>query len=114
MNKLGQCYLTFYPSPALHNGCSAASMVLDKGNTTWIMVAGMFVMLMCIPGLAMFYGGFIRSKNVLSVFAQMLSSTGFIGVLWGGYGYSLAVDTTGMMEGKYNFIALLVRSIKSF
>ncbi len=80
----------------------AANIALDKGNTTWVMVAGMFVLLMCIPGLAMFYGGFIRSKNVLSIFAQMFISAGFIGILWVAYGYSLAVDTTGMIEGEYN------------
>lgn len=79
-----------------------AATELDKGNTVWVMVAGMFVLLMCLPGLAMFYGGSIRSKNVLSIFAQMFISAGFIGVLWVAYGYSLAVDTTGMIEGEYN------------
>lgn len=104
MNKLGQCCLTFLSiaSVLFITDAHAANTVLDKGNTTWVMVAGMFVMLMCIPGLAMFYGGFIRSKNVLSIFAQMLISAGFIGVLWVVYGYSLAVDTTGMVEGTYN------------
>ncbi|KAA8732449.1 ammonium transporter [Acinetobacter qingfengensis] len=95
-------FLFLMPSFLLTSHAYATTYELDKGNTTWVMVAGMFVTLMCIPGLAMFYGGFIRSKNVLSIFAQMFISAGVIGVLWVIYGYSLAVNTTGMVEGEYN------------
>lgn len=104
MNTFKKCFLVFISllSTMFVTDAYAATIELDKGNTIWIMVAGMFILLMCIPGLAMFYGGFIRSKNVLSIFAQMFISAGFIGILWVIYGYSLAVDTTGMVEGEYN------------
>ncbi|CAM4089767.1 putative ammonium transporter [Pseudomonas reidholzensis] len=79
---------------------NAAEPVLDTGNTAWMICAAMFVLLMCIPGLALFYGGMVRAKNLLSVFTQLFAVAGVIGILWVLYGYSLVVDTTGMVEGE--------------
>ena len=67
-----------------------AAATVNKGDTTWMLVATCFVVLMTIPGLALFYGGLVRSKNVLSVLMQVLIIFSIICILWVIYGYSLA------------------------
>jgi Amt family ammonium transporter len=64
--------------------------VPNKGDNAWLMVATPFVILMSIPGLALFYGGLVRSKNMLSVLMQVFVVFSVISVLWAVYGYSLA------------------------
>jgi ammonium transporter, Amt family len=76
---------------------------LDTGDTAWMLTATVLVLFMTIPGLALFYGGMVRSKNVLSVLMQCFAVTGLMTVLWTLYGYSLAFDTTGMVAGEINF-----------
>ena len=63
---------------------------VDKGDTAWMIVATAFVILMSIPGLALFYGGLVRSKNMLSVLMQVFVIFALISVLWAVYGYSVA------------------------
>ena len=70
---------------------------LDSGNTAWIMVATILVLLMSIPGVAFFYGGVVRQKNVLSVIMQTLFVVGVVSILWVAFGYSLAFGA-GFME----------------
>ncbi len=65
----------------------------DKGDTAWMMTSTMLVILMTIPGLALFYGGMVRSKNVLSVLMQVFLVFCLCTVLWVIYGYSLAFTT---------------------
>lgn len=72
---------------------------LSSGDTAWILISSALVLFMMIPGLALFYGGLVRTKNVLSVLMQCFSITALISVLWLIYGYSLAFDTTGMAAG---------------
>jgi Amt family ammonium transporter len=72
--------------------------VLDSGNTAWIIVATVLVMLMTIPGLALFYGGLVRQKNVLSVLMQCMVLTAVISIEWIFIGYS-AVFGVGFMDG---------------
>ena len=62
----------------------------NKGDTAWMFVATAFVILMSIPGLALFYGGLVRSKNMLSVLMQVFTVFALISVLWAVYGYSIA------------------------
>jgi Amt family ammonium transporter len=62
----------------------------NKGDTAWMLVSTLLVILMTIPGLALFYGGLVRSKNMLSVLMQVLVTFSLIVVLWVVYGYSLA------------------------
>ncbi len=68
----------------------AAAPTPNKGDTAWMIVATAFVILMTIPGLALFYGGLVRSKNMLSVLMQVFTIFALIVVLWTIYGYSLA------------------------
>jgi len=73
--------------------------VFDSGNTAWIIVATILVMLMTIPGLALFYGGLVRQKNVLSIIMQCLIITGVISILWISFGYSWVFGTSFMESG---------------
>ena len=68
----------------------APAPVPNKGDTAWMMVATILVILMVLPGLALFYGGLVRSKNMLSVLMQVMVTFSLITVLWFIYGYSLA------------------------
>ncbi|MEB2346910.1 MAG: ammonium transporter [Deltaproteobacteria bacterium] len=63
---------------------------LDAGNTAWVLTSSALVLMMTLPGLALFYGGLVRAKNTLSLFMQCLVSAGVVGVLWILIGYSLA------------------------
>ena len=69
--------------------------VPNKGDTTWMMLSTLLVILMIVPGLALFYGGMVRSKNMLSVLAQVFSIFALISILWVFYGYSLAFGDGG-------------------
>ena len=69
---------------------AASTPVANKGDTAWMIVATAFVIMMSIPGLALFYGGLVRSKNMLSVLMQVMVTFSMIVVLWMFYGYSLA------------------------
>ena len=74
----------------------------DSGDTAWMLTSTALVLFMTIPGLALFYGGLVRTKNVLSVLMQCFTLTGLVTIIWVVVGYSLAFDTTGMVEGKLN------------
>ena len=71
-------------------GTANAAATVDKGDTTWMLIATILVILMTIPGLALFYGGLVRAKNVLSVLTQVFICFSLIGILWVLYGYSIA------------------------
>jgi len=76
----------------------ATNAVADEGqfsaaNTAWILSSSALVLLMTLPGLALFYGGLVRSKNVLSILMQCFSIAALASVLWFSIGYSLAFDT---------------------
>ena len=77
-------------APAAEAPAAAPALVPNKGDTAWMTVATAFVILMTIPGLALFYGGLVRSKNMLSVLMQVFVIFSLIVVLWVLYGYSLA------------------------
>src|SRR5450830_343215 len=69
---------------------AAPAEVPNKGDTAWMIVATVLVLMMCVPGLGLFYGGMVRTKNMLSVLMQTFIITSFLGVLWAIYGYSIA------------------------
>lgn len=81
----------------------AEEATLNSGDTAWMLTATALVLFMTIPGLALFYAGMVRSKNVLSVMMQCFAITALMSILWFAYGYSLAFDTTGMEAGVTNF-----------
>jgi len=91
-----------------------AAPVLNSGDTAWMLTSTALVLFMTIPGLALFYGGMVRSKNVLSVMMQCFAITGLISILWVVYGYSMAFDTTGMEKGVLNFNSFVGGFSKAF
>ncbi len=83
--RLTSLLLIFSSLPALADGA-----VLDSGNSAWILASTALVLFMTLPGLAMFYGGLVRSKNVLSILMQCFAIAGISSILWFAVGYSLA------------------------
>ena len=80
---------------------------LDSGDTAWMLTATTLVLLMTIPGLALFYGGMVRSKNLLSVLMQCYAIAALVSVLWVVYGYSLAFSHAGMHAGVVNLHSVI-------
>jgi Amt family ammonium transporter len=86
---------------------------LNKGDTAWMLTATALVLFMTIPGLALFYAGMVRSKNVLSVLMQCFAITCLMSILWYMWGFSLSFDTKGlfgigeMKEGVTNFASFV-------
>ncbi|GAC1606110.1 MAG: ammonium transporter [Ramlibacter sp.] len=98
---------TAAPAAAAPAAAAAASApVPNKGDTAWMTVATVLVILMTIPGLALFYGGLVRSKNMLSVLMQVFVVTAMIYVLWVLYGYSLAFSGGSPFIGSLDKIFL--------
>nr|CAA05497.2 AmtB [Rhizobium etli] len=71
---------------------------MDKGDNTWMLVSSALVLLMTIPGLALFYGGLVRAKNMLSVLMQVFMITAVVSLIWVTYGYSLAFTDGGSLN----------------
>jgi ammonium transporter, Amt family len=80
--------------PALAQDAAAAP-VPNKGDTAWMLVAAVLVLMMVVPGLALFYGGLVRTKNMLSVLTQVFAIACLAGLIWVIYGYSLAFTNGG-------------------
>ncbi len=74
----------------------------DKGDVTWLIVATILVTLMVIPGLALFYGGMVRAKNMLSILMQVFVIFSLMGVLWALYGYSVAFTEGNAFFGGFS------------
>jgi Amt family ammonium transporter len=86
---LGLCAFLAMPAWAQDVAAAAAPPVPDKGDTTWMLVSSALVLMMSIPGLALFYGGLVRAKNMLSVLMQVLTIVAIASLVWVGWGYSL-------------------------
>jgi len=85
---------------------AAPAIVPNKGDTAWMIVATALVILMSIPGLALFYGGLVRTKNMLSVLMQVFVIFSLISVLWAVYGYSLAFNEGNAFFGNLDKLFL--------
>ena len=79
---------------------------VDKGDTAWMMISTVLVIMMVIPGLALFYGGLVRSKNMLSVLMQVMVVFSLISVLWAVYGYTVAFGGEGLIWGNLSKLFL--------
>ncbi|MFT4570971.1 MAG: Amt family ammonium transporter [Hyphomicrobiaceae bacterium] len=90
--------LTTLPALLLAADAHAAD-ALDTGDTAWILVSTALVLFMTIPGLALFYGGLVRTKNVLSVLMQCFALTSVVTLLWLAFGYSLAFEPGNAIIG---------------
>jgi Amt family ammonium transporter len=85
---------------------ASAEDTINSGDTAWMITATLLVLLMTLPGLALFYGGLVRTKNVLSVLMQCLISAGMIGVMWVVVGYSLAFGEGNQFIGDLSMLGL--------
>jgi ammonium transporter, Amt family len=84
--------------PALAQAAAAAPPVPNKGDTAWMLVATALVMLMTIPGLALFYGGLVRTKNMLSMLSQVFAIVCIVSLIWVTFGYSMAFTSGGSLN----------------
>ncbi|MFP6881619.1 MAG: ammonium transporter [Roseibacillus sp.] len=79
---------------------------LDTGDTAWMIVAGVLVLLMTLPGLALFYGGLVRAKNVLSILMQCFIIAAIMSIIWVVFGYSLATGEGNSFFGDFKNVML--------
>ncbi len=95
--------LTGVASPAL---AQAPAPKIDGADTAWMIVATGIVLMMTLPGLALFYAGMVRKKNVLATMAQCLAATAIVSILWMMVGYSLAFRGDGALIGNFDRVFL--------
>jgi Amt family ammonium transporter len=88
------------------NGAPKALITPGPGHNGWMMVCAALVLFMTLPGLALFYGGLVRRKNVLSVLAQCGGMAGVVTILWWAFGYSVAFSTGSPFAGDLSFAML--------
>ncbi|MGB3461345.1 ammonium transporter [Rhodanobacter lindaniclasticus] len=101
---IGAGLLLLLAAPLLHAATPAP--VVDKGDVAWMLTSTLLVLLMTVPGLALFYGGLVRAKNVLSVLMQVLTVFSLLLLLWVAYGYSLAFGGDGAVIGGFGKLFL--------
>jgi Amt family ammonium transporter len=99
--KTGLGSLALLPGLAM-----AAPAVADKADNAFMMICTALVLFMTIPGIALFYGGLIRGKNVLSMLTQVIVTFALVCVLWVVYGYTLAFGTGGSFFGSFDWVML--------
>ena len=91
--------LLLCPILSFAQDAAAAAPVADTGDTAWIIAATALVLFMTLPGLALFYAGLVRAKNVLSILIQCFAITGVVSLLWLAVGYSLTFSDGGAVQG---------------
>ncbi len=91
---------------AVAEAAAAAAPTLNSGDTAWMLVSSLLVLMMTIPGLALFYGGLVRKKNVLSMLMQAMFGAGMLSILWVVVGYSLAFTEGNAFFGGFDKVLL--------
>ena len=94
-------------TPAAAEAPAEEKATIDSGDTAWMLTSTLLVLLMIVPGLALFYGGLVRSKNVLSVLSQVLVVASLVIVLWSFYGYSAVFSEGNAFFGSFGEKAFL-------
>jgi len=117
LGAVGLAALMAHPALAQEAAAAAASPIppqtMNKGDNTWMLVSTLLVLMMSIPGLALFYGGLVRTKNMLSVLTQVLMIVCMVGVIWVTWGYSEAF-TAGSTQFVGNpFTKLFLKGVDS-
>ncbi len=87
--------------------------LIDSGDTAWVLTASALVLMMTLPGLALFYGGLVRAKNMLNVLVQCFAAAAIVGVLWVLVGYSLAFGDGNAFIGDFSKLGLMGITIDS-
>jgi len=99
---LAMLFALVAPVLAFAQDAAAAAPTANKGDVAWLLVCAALVIFMTLPGLALFYGGLVRSKNVLSVLIQTLIVFSLVAILWALYGYSLAFTPGNAFIGGFD------------
>jgi ammonium transporter, Amt family len=86
------------PVLAQEAAAPAVAPIVEKGDVAWMTMATALVLLMTVPGLALFYGGLVRTKNMLSVLTQIFAITSLVAIIWVVYGYSLTFTDGGLLN----------------
>ncbi|MEF3193500.1 MAG: ammonium transporter [Halothiobacillaceae bacterium] len=94
----GSLALAEEAAPTVEAVAAATAPTPEKGDTTWMLISTALVFMMILPGLALFYGGMVRAKNILSVLSQVMAVVGVVAILWVVYGYSLAFTAGGSLN----------------
>ena len=104
MKKLGLAGIGLLAAfPAMAQDAAAIApyvfeKVVDKGDVSWMSISTVLVLLMTVPGLALFYGGLVRTKNMLSMLTQVFAIAAVVAIIWVTYGYSLAFSNGGAWD----------------
>jgi Amt family ammonium transporter len=93
-------------SPAFAQDPAAAPPATDSGDTAFVLISAALVLLMTIPGLALFYGGMVRTKNILGTLAQSFVMAALISVQWVLFGYSIAFGPGSSFAGGLQWLGL--------
>ncbi len=99
MRQITRVATGLFACVAFSTSALAETAVLNTGDTSWVLVSTCLVLMMTVPGLALFYGGLVRKKNVLSTLMQSFAATCLVSLLWVFVGYSLAFSGTGPYIG---------------
>ena len=112
MLSLGLASLaTTLTSVAVLAADAPAAPVPNKGDTAWMLISTVLVLLMTIPGLALFYGGLVRTKNMLSVLSQVFAIVALVAILWVVFGYSLAFTPSAIGDYVGGFDKLFLKGV---
>jgi ammonium transporter, Amt family len=110
LGAIGAAALIAHPALA-DTAAAAASPIpkptVDKGDTAWMLTSSLLVLMMSVPGLALFYGGLVRTKNMLSVLTQVLMIVCMVAVIWVTYGYSMAFTGGNQFFGGFSKALLM-------
>ncbi|MFN0115041.1 MAG: ammonium transporter [Paracoccaceae bacterium] len=90
------------PGPILNPAVGQMAGMVDKGDTTWMLVSSALVLMMAIPALALFYGGLVRTKNMLSLLMQVFMIVSVVAIIWVVYGYSMAFTSGSSYMGGFS------------
>ena len=94
------------PVVAAAQASSSGAPKIDSGDTAWMLVSSLLVLMMTIPGLALFYAGMVRRKNILATLAQSFGATCIVTIVWMVIGYSLAFTGSGKFIGGFRYFLL--------
>jgi ammonium transporter, Amt family len=106
MRKLARSAMLALPAMLAAGAASAQDAKIDTGDTAWMMTSTAIVLMMTVPGVALFYAGMVRKKNVLATMMQSFAITGLVGVLWMVAGYSIAFGEGGQYFGDLSKLML--------
>ena len=94
-------------APAAAAAFTPTAEMVNKGDTAWMLVSSVLVLMMSVPALALFYGGLVRTKNMLSVLMQVFMIVSVAALVWVGWGYSMAFTSGSPYVGSFDKVLLM-------